>query len=115
MAPKMKSAVRTGEEGVASEAHGMASLDDVQDLRETVNQVTSGIQDRLDMFQARFETQEQHTSTLRAAFDEFLRQFERTQKTSVLRDSTEGSTFVPLFLAGSGGVPACVPVVADDD
>ena len=91
MAPKMKSVARTGEEGEASEAHGMASLDDVQNLRETVNQVTSSIQDRLDMFQAQFETQEQHTSALRASFDEFLRQFERTRKTSVPRDSTEGS------------------------
>ena len=91
MAPEMKSAARSGEEGEASEAHGVASLDDVQNLRETVNQVTSSIQDRLDMFQAQFETQEQHTSALRATFDEFLRQFEMTRTIPVPQDSTEGS------------------------
>ena len=26
-----------------------------------------------------------------------------------------GSTPVPLFLAGNGGVPVCVPVTAEDD
>ena len=91
----MKSAARTGEEGEASEAHGVASLDDVQNLRETVNQVTSSIQDRLDMFQAQFETQEQHTSALRATLDEFLRQFEMTRTIPVPRDSTEGSFPAP--------------------
>eukprot|EP00963_Diacronema_lutheri_P010815 scaffold1207_cov371-Pavlova_lutheri.AAC.7 len=89
MAPKIKPTARTGEEGETSEAQGLASLHDIQNLRETVNQITASIQDRLERFQVHFETQEHHTSALRSTLDQFLRQFEH---------STAGSNPVPTQL-----------------
>ena len=94
MAPKAKLTASTGDEGEGSDVRSFASVEDVSNLRETVNQVTTSIQDQLEKFQLQFETQGQQALALRTTLDHILRHLEPPGTTSVPRSSTQGSAQV---------------------
>ena len=83
MAPKSKPTASTGEEGEGSDVRSFASVEDVSNLRETVNQVTASIQDQLEKFQLQFETQGQQALALRTTLHQILRHLGPPGATSV--------------------------------
>ena len=109
MAPKAKLAASTGDEGEGSEARSFASVEDVSNLRETVNQVTASIQDQLEKFQLQFETQGQQALALRTTLDQILRHLEPPGTTSVPWSSTQGSAPVQDPNQPRSGLPQDPP------
>ena len=109
MAPKAKLTASTGDEGEGSDVRSFASVEDVSNLRETVNQVTASIQDQLEKFQLQFETQGQQALALRTTLDQILRHLEPPGTTPVPWSSTQGSAPVQDPNQPRSGLPQDPP------